>query len=81
MVKPLYNLPAIHGALLSTVTVFFSFAPCLMDCSSISRGGPPDEDFPVEGAIIGGGGGPGGGGGGGIVNHLAQIIRHKYLIY
>lgn len=51
------------GALLSTVTVFFNFAPCLMLFSSadLSLGSPP----PPLGTVNKGGGGAAGGGGGG----------------
>lgn len=50
------DLPAIAGALLSTVTVFFKVLPALMDCSSkflLSPTGGP------EAAACGGGGGGG----------------------
>lgn len=50
------DLPAIAGALLSTVTVFFKVLPALMDCNSkflLSPTGGP------EAAACGGGGGGG----------------------
>lgn len=75
-----YSL-SISGLLLSTVTVFFSGLPCLMDCSSWSRawtGLPPFLDLPPNAGRAGGGGGPdrpaaagGGGGGGGGGNGIS----------
>lgn len=54
------------GALLSTVTVFFNFAPCLMLFSSADlSSGPPPPPPPLGAVNRGGGGGAAGGGGGG----------------
>lgn len=60
----LRTIPGITGALLSTVTVFFNFVPCLILFSSadLSSGSPPP---PPLGAVNRGGGGAAGGGGGG----------------
>lgn len=79
------DVPAITGALLSLVTVFFSLVPLLIDCRSMSLplgstagGGPP----------TGGGGGPGGGGGGGptIFTPVTEcycetILLRKFTFY
>lgn len=58
--------PWINGALLSTVTVFFSLVPCLIELNRAPLLSDPPPPPPNLGSDIkGGGGGPGGGGGGG----------------
>lgn len=67
-IKVGWHLPGINGALLSTVTVFFSFFPWRMELNSadLSSAPPFGAEKTGGGAIIGGGAAGGGGGGPGI---------------
>lgn len=51
-------LPAIHGALLSTVTVFLNCLPFLIDCSNKLT---PESELAAGGPTLKEGGGGGGG--------------------